>query len=79
MNQGSIQLNPNDYIELIKDHPNKEVYLFTSEGTVQGDTHIDNIYSISPDELYSWVKEKIEGNSFLIPEGIVKWYKLILS
>ena len=77
--KGNKELNINDYIELIKDHPNKEVYLFTSEGKVQGDTHIDNIHSISPDELYSWAKEKIEGNSCLIPEGIVKWYKLILS
>ena len=77
--KGNKELNINDYIELIKDHPNKEVYLFTSEGKVQGDTHIDNIHSISPDGLYSWAKEKIEGNSFLIPEGIVKWYKLIHS
>lgn len=77
--KGNKELNINDYIELIKDHPNKEVYLFTSEGKVQGDTHIDNIHSISPDELYSWAKEKIEGNSCLIPEGIVKWYKLIYS
>ena len=77
--KGNKELNINDYIELNKDHPNKEVYLFTSEGKVQGDTHIDNIHSISPDELYSWAKEKIEGNSFLIPEGIVKWYELIHS
>ena len=77
--KGDKELKINDYIELIKDYPNKEVYLFTSEGEVLGDTHIDNIHSISPDELYSWVKEKIEENSFLIPEGIVKWYKLIHS
>lgn len=80
--KGNKELNPNDYIELIKDHPNKEVYLFTSEGMVQDDIHIDNIHnihSISADELYSWTKEKIESNSFLIPEGIVKWYKLIHS
>ena len=77
--KGDKELKPNDYIELIKDNPNKEVYLFTSEGKVQDDIHIDNIHSISPDELYSWVKEKIEGNSCLIPEGIVKWYKLIHS
>mgnify|MGYP000007284077 CR=1 FL=1 len=77
--KGGKGLNTNDYIELVKDHPNKEVYLFTSEGKVVVDTHIDNIHSISSDELYSWVKEKIEGNSFLIPEGIVKWYKLIHS
>ena len=43
------------------------------------DTHIDNIHIISSDQLYSWVKEKIEKNSFLILEGIVKWYKLIHS
>ena len=30
-------------------------------------------------EIYNYFKEKIEKNSFLIPEGIVKWYKLILS
>ena len=77
--KGNKELNPNDYIDLIKDNPNKEVYLFTSEGKVQNDNHINNIHSISPDELYSWTKEKIESNSFLIPEGIVKWYKLIHS
>ena len=77
--KGRDNLNINDYMHLIKDNPNKEVYLFTSEGKVQGDTHIDNIHSISPDELYSWAQEKIESNSFLIPEGIVKWYKLIHS
>ena len=77
--KGNKELNSNDYIELIKDNPNKEVYLFTSEGMVQDDIHIDNIHSISPDELYSWTKEKIESNSFLIPESIVKWYKLIHS
>lgn len=77
--KGDKELKINDYKELIKDYPNKEVYLFISEGMVQGDTHIDNIHSISSDELYSWVKEKIEKNSFLIPEGIVKWYKLIHS
>ena len=77
--KGDKELNPNDYIELIKDNPNKEVYLFTSEDKVVGETHIDNIHIISSDELYSWAKEKIDGNSFLIPEGIVKWYKLIHS
>lgn len=55
--KGNKELNSNDYIELIKDNPNKEVYLFTSEGMVQDDIHIDNIHSISPDELYSWTKE----------------------
>ncbi len=65
--------------ELIKDQPNKEVYLFSSEDKVVVETYIDNIHIISSDELYSWAKEKIEKNSFLIPEGIVKWYKLIHS
>lgn len=65
--KGDKELKPNDYIELIKDNPNKEVYLFTSEGKVQDDIHIDNIHSISPDELYSWTKEKIAGNSFFNP------------
>lgn len=50
--KGDKELNINDYIELIKDYPNKEVYLFTSEGEILGDTHIDNIYSISSDELF---------------------------
>jgi len=77
--KGNKELKPKDFIELIKNHPNKEVYLFTSEDKVQDTTHIDNIHSISSDELYSWVKEKIEKNSFLIPEGIVKWYELIHS
>ena len=77
--KGDKELNPNDYIELIKDNPNKEVYLFSSEDKVVVDAHIDNIHIISSDELYSWTKEKIEENRFLIPEGIVKWYKLIHS
>ena len=66
-------------LQLSKDNPNKEVYLFSSEDQVVVDTHIDNIHIISSDQLYSWVKEKIEKNSFLILEGIVKWYKLIHS
>ena len=77
--KGEVKLNTNKYIDLIKDNPNKEVYLFSSEDKVVVETHIDNIHIISSDELYSWVKEKIEENSFLIPEGIVKWYKLIHS
>ena len=77
--KGDVELNTNKYIDLIKDNPNKEVYLFSSEDKVVGETHIDNIHIISSDELYSWAKEKIDGNSFLIPEGIVKWYKLIHS
>lgn len=77
--KGNVKLNTNKYIDLIKDNPNKEVYLFSSEDKVVVETHIDNIHIISSDELYSWTKEKIEGNSFLIPEGIVKWYKLIHS
>lgn len=77
--KGDEELNTNKYIDLVKDDPNKEVYLFSSEDKVVGETHIDNIHIISSDELYSWAKEKIDGNSFLIPEGIVKWYKLIHS
>ena len=69
--KGDVELNTNKYIDLIKDNPNKEVYLFSSEDKVVGETHIDNIHIISSDELYSWAKEKIDGNSFLIPEGIV--------
>ena len=77
--KGEVKLNTNKYIDLIKDNSNKAVYLFSSEDLVVVDTHIDNIHIISSDELYSWVKEKIEENSFIIPEGIVKWYKLIHS
>lgn len=77
--KGDEKLNTNKYIDLVKDNPNKEVYLFSSEDKVVVETHIDNIHIISSDELYSWAKEKIDGNSFLIPEGIVKWYKLIHS
>ena len=77
--KGDEKLNTNKYIDLIKDNPNKEVYLFSSEDKAVGETHIDNIHIISSDELYSWAKEKIDGNSFLIPEGIVKWYELIHS
>lgn len=77
--KGRDNLNINDYMELIKDNPNKEVYLFTTEGKVQGDIHINNIHGISPYELYNWTEEKIKNNSFLIPKGIVKWYKLIHS
>lgn len=77
--KGDVELNTNKYIDLVKNNPNKEVYLFSSEDKVVVETHIDDIHIISSDELYSWVKEKIEKNSFLIPEGIVKWYKLIHS
>ena len=77
--KGDVELNTNKYIDLVKNNPNKEVYLFSSEDKVVVETHIDNIHIISSDELYSWAKEKIDGNSFLIPEGIVKWYKLIHS
>mgnify|MGYP000895856951 CR=1 FL=1 len=77
--KGDVELNTNKYIDLVKNNPNKEVYLFSSEDQVVVDTHIDNIHIISSDQLYSWVKEKIEENSFLIPEGIVRWYKLIHS
>lgn len=77
--KGDEELNTNKYLDLVKDNPNKEVYLFSSEDKVVGEIHIDNIHIISSDELYSWAKEKIEENSFLIPEGIVKWYKLIHS
>ena len=78
--KGSVPLDFNNYVDLVDDQKRKkEVYLFTSEDKVVGETHIDNIHIISSDELYSWAKEKIDGNSFLIPEGIVKWYKLIHS
>ena len=77
--KGDVELNTNKYIDLVKNNPNKEVYLFSSEDKVVVETHIDDIHIISSDELYSWVKEKIENNSFLIPVGIVKWYKLIHS
>ena len=56
--KGNKELKPNDYIELIKDQPNKEVYLFSSEDKVVVETYIDNIHIISSDELYSWAKEK---------------------
>ena len=61
------------------DNPNKEVYLFTTEGKLQGDIRINKIHGISPYELYNWTEENIKNNSFLIPEGIVKWYKFIHS
>ena len=58
----------------------KEVYLFTSEGVVnKSNVQSDLIHIIAPNDLYLWVKSKMESVNYLIPEGIVKWYKLIHS
>lgn len=79
--KGRVKLNLADYIGLVDDNKRKkEVYLFTSEGAVEkSNIQSDLIHIVSPNELYLWVKSKIESESYLIPEGIVRWYKLIHS
>lgn len=79
--KGSDPLDFNNYVDLVKDQKRKkEVYLFTSEGVVnKSNVQSDLIHIISPNDLYRWVKSKMESENYLIPEGIVKWYKLIHS
>lgn len=79
--KGNVDLNFANYIDLVDNHKrNKEVYLFTSEGVVDKSTiQSDFIHIITAKELYLWVKSKMESENYLIPEGIVKWYKLIHS
>lgn len=79
--KGNVDLDFVKYIDLVDDHKRKkEVYLFTSEGEVKNSNiQSDSIHIIAPNDLYLWVKSKIESESYLIPEGIVKWYKLIHS
>ena len=79
--KGNIALDFVKYIDLVDNQKQKkEVYLFTSEGEVKNSNiQSDSIHIIAPNDLYLWVKSKIESESYLIPEGIVKWYKLIHS
>lgn len=79
--KGSDPLDFNNYVDLVEDQKRKkEVYLFTSEGVVnKSNVQSDLIHIISPNDLYRWVKSKMESENYLIPEGIVKWYKLIHS
>ena len=79
--KGKVNLNFADYVNLVDSHKRKkEVYLFTSEGVIdKSNIEGDSIHIISSSDLYLWVKSKIESESYLIPEGIVKWYKLIHS
>ena len=79
--KGPVPLDFNNYIDLVDDQKRKkEVYLFTSEGVVnKSNVQSDLIHIIAPNDLYLWVKSKMESEDYLIPEGIVKWYKLIHS
>ena len=79
--KGNVDLNFANYIDLVDNHKrNKEVCLFTSEGMIDKSTiQSDFIHIITAKELYLWVKSKIGSKCYLIPEGIVKWYKLIHS
>lgn len=79
--KGSVPLDFNNYVDLVDDQKRKkEVYLFTSEGIVnKSNVQSDLIHIITPNDLYRWVKAKMESENYLIPEGIVKWYKLIHS
>ena len=79
--KGNVDLDFVKYIDLVDDHKRKkEVYLFTSEGEVKNSNiQSDSIHIIAPNDLYLWVKSKMESVNYLIPEGIVKWYKLIHS
>ena len=79
--KGSVPLDFNNYVDLVDDQKRKkEVYLFTSEGIVnKSNVQSDLIHIITPNDLYRWVKAKMESENYLIPEGTVKWYKLIHS
>ena len=79
--KGNVALDFVKYIDLVDDQKRKkEVYLFTSEGEVKNSNiQSDSIHVIAPNDLYLWVKSKMESVNYLIPEGIVKWYKLIHS
>ena len=79
--KGSVPLDFNNYVDLVDDQKRKkEVYLFTSEGEIKNSNiQSDSIHIIAPNDLYLWVKSKMESVNYLIPEGIVKWYKLIHS
>ena len=79
--KGNVDLDFVNYVDLVNDQKRKkEVYLFTSEGVVQkSNIQSDSIHIINANDLYLWVKSKIESENYLIPEGIVKWYKLIHS
>lgn len=79
--KGNVDLKFADYINLIDNHKRKkEVYLFTSEGVIdKSNIQSNSIHIVTAKELYLWVKSKIESKSYLIPEGIIKWYKLIHS
>ena len=79
--KGHVPLDFNNYIDLVNNQKlKKEVYLFTSEGVVnKSNVQSDLIHIIAPNDLYLWVKSKMESEDYLIPEGIVKWYELIHS
>ena len=79
--KGNVALDFIKYIDLVDDQKRKkEVYLFTSEGEIKNSNiQSDSIHIIAPNDLYLWVKSKMESVNYLIPEGIVKWYKLIHS
>ena len=79
--KGHVPLDFNNYIDLVNNQKRKkEVYLFTSEGVVnKSNVQSDLIHIIAPNDLYLWVKSKMESEDYLIPEGIVKWYELIHS
>ena len=79
--KGNVALDFIKYIDLVDDQKRKkEVYLFTSEGEIKNSNiQSDSIHIIAPNDVYLWVKSKMESVNYLIPEGIVKWYKLIHS
>ena len=79
--KGNVALDFVKYIDLVDNQKRKkEVYLFTSEGEVKNSNiQSDSIHVIAPNDLYLWVKSKMESVNYLIPEGIVKWYKMIHS
>lgn len=79
--KGNVALDFIKYIDLVDDQKRKkEVYLFTSEGEIKNSNiQSDSIHIIAPNDVYLWVKSKMESVNYLIPEGIVKWYELIHS
>lgn len=68
--KGKIHLNAEDYKYLDGD-----VYLLTTEGTVENSENLDNVIPVNPNDLYDFALEYQEEN--IIPESIRTWVKFM--
>ena len=64
-------LSPSDCEDLVA------LYLFSSENKIEDDIEHPRLKQITSQELYTWIQNKMESNSVLIPNGIKQWYRLI--